>query len=91
MLALDIFILLLSLTCMGLLIRIWQKVKGNGRILLICAFAYLSIIRVLVVVRDLTELPIPTAQLSIGFYILMALGLWIFLREIKRTLRGNRG
>ena len=86
MLIIDLLILFLSLLCTAFMFRIWQLVKGKGRILLILAFAYLSIVRILVVRKDLTGISLPTAQLTLPFFILMALGLGVLLLEVKRTL-----
>ncbi len=84
----DIVILILSLLCTGFIFRIWQKVNGNGRVVLTVGFAYGSLVRVLVIVNDITGANIPTAQLTLPFWILLALGLGILLKEIKHTLRG---
>ena len=87
MLIIDAIILVLSLACTGLMFRIWQWVKGTGRIMLIVAFAYLTVIRLLLVIKDVTGFNLPTAQLSLGFYVMAVIGFWILLREIKRTMR----
>ncbi len=87
MLIIDILILLLSLLCLIFVTRIWQLVGGKGRIAIIGAFLYASIVRIFVIVNDLIKSSIPTAQMTIGFYILMAIGLGMLLWEIKGTLR----
>ena len=90
MLLIDIVIIILSLACTGIMFRFWQKVNGNGRMVLTLGFAYASVIRALVIARDITGANIPTAQLTLVFWVMMVIGLAMLLREIKHTLRSNR-
>ena len=88
MIVIDVFILLLSLLCLYFITRIWQMVKGKGRKLIIGAFAYSSLIRILIIIKDITGTSFPTSQFSIGFYLLMGAGLAMLLKEIKSFHRG---
>lgn len=83
----NILALIFAIICLGLMIRIYQKVSGWGRLVLIIALAYLVVVRTLIIMRDtIPTFDFMSSQWAFGFYPLMALGLWILLKEIKSTL-----
>jgi len=92
---LDIVVLVLAIVCIFLSVRIYQLIKGNGRIITALAFVYLAVVRGMVVYNDTVaggNYHFPTTQLAIGFYVLIAVGLGYLLREIKSMLyHGGNG
>ena len=89
-LPIDIMALVGAVLSTVLLWRIWRLVGGRGRIVLIIAFAYISVIRMMVVAREAWGWTVPTAELSLPFWVLVPLGLGILLAEVRRTLGGHK-
>lgn len=87
MLTTDIVVLVCCLISVAALLYIWQNVKGVGRIVLIVAWAYISVLRGLVVLKDLGLNNIVITQLSIGFYVLSTIGLVIIAYEVKTAFK----
>ncbi len=83
----DIVILVCCLIAVATLIYIWHQVRGIGRIVLIAAWSYVSVLRGIVVLRDLGLNNIVITQVSIGFYVLSMIGLVIIAYEVKTAFK----
>jgi hypothetical protein len=90
-LALDWVILPVVVLSAWLMYKIWHKVGGKGRLVLMLAFIYQSCIRVFTLYNELHPklTQVPTPQLSLIFYLLVAGGFAMLLFEIKHTMNGK--
>ena len=83
----DIATLILAILITFQSFYIYKLVGGKGRIITSGAFLYLALIRVVSLGVDTYFPDIPSRQLSLGFYVLMAIGLGMLVSELRSVMK----
>ena len=68
-------------------VEILKLVGGRGRIITTASFVYIAVVRGMVLSNVYWGTHFPTAQLAVGFFILMDIGLVMLVVELRHTLR----